>query len=139
MAGGGQARCLRVSKMSPHVPVCAPGYLLNFPSHILAVSSQSYLVALRQLPAQGVCGGVVVQCFPLGFVFLYLSCKCYGTEGSFCMQACASKMACCCWCPMTRIQPRSAVLSAMMRQDSRVFPSPPGAGLGSIVKAQKLG
>ena len=56
MTGGGQARCLRVSKMSPHVDVCAPVCHLNFAGHVVAVSSQSCLVAptcpgpMEQLP-----------------------------------------------------------------------------------------
>lgn len=115
MTGRSQARCLRACKISRHAAICAHGYHLNFPSHIVAVFSQSRLVAPiyalggwsspYRLPAQGLCGGVVVPRFPLGFVFLYVSCKCYGTEGSFCMQARAYQMACCCWHPGTRIQP----------------------------------
>lgn len=145
MTGGGQARCLTVPKMSSHTDICAPGYHLNFPSHIVAVPTEPPGCTHMLWADGGASGGSLPEvsveewlygAFSLGFIFLYVSCKCHGTERSFCMQARAYITACC-WCPVPRIQPRSAILSAAMWQDPCVSPFPPGAGLGSTVKAQK--
>lgn len=139
-SGGGQARCLRVSKVDMLTSVHL-GISWTW-SCTIAVSSQSRLVVptclgwMVELPAQGLCGGMVVRCFTLGFVFWYICCKCHRIEGSSCIQACAFKMVC--WCLVTRVQLCSAILSTVMWQDSCVFPSPPASRTGLCCESSEI-